>query len=432
VPISPRGNVSSLIARHELAIVFGLSALTALWAYRIQSFQVFRYWDSDEYYLMAQQLAAGETVTAAAPYAFRLLVPWLAGTCCAANIQQAFLAINLLSGIALVLLLVIWLRRFVDNAAIRVLTAAACVLQWHAPVRFVFYYPAYVDPLFQALVVAALIAGERLLDRPSLAAATLYTVIVAAGTAVRETMLIVPACALIGAVINRGGARSWRISQAAGALAAGVAVYLLARAVVDPRGGYRFIDAVTLHLSHKPIESLLLAWFIAFGPVLAVVLYDWRATMAFLRQRADLAAMPLLYFVLAYIGGHDTERYLFWSAPVVYLLIAQSIERHQRLLSSAAVATVLIVGQLLAQRVLWPVPDPGSAVVALGDQGGVADRVFAVANRVFVINDFHWNLWSNFGSRPFHLVQLAFYLTVGAAILMLMHRRDAALRGATT
>ena len=409
-----------------------MSVLTAAWAYRIQAFQVFRYWDSDEYFLMAQQLGAGETVTAAAPYAYRLLVPWMAGTCCAGDIQRAFLVINLLSGIALVWLLVIWLRRFVDNAVVRVLVAAACVLQWHGPVRFVFYYPAYVDPLFQALVVAALIAAERLLDRRSTGAATIYATIVAIGTAARETMLIVPVCAVAGAIFNRGGSRSWRISWAASALAAGAAVYLLARTVVDPRGGYRFADAVALHLAGKPIESLALVWFIAFGPVLAVVLYDWRGTLAFLSQRVDLAAMPIVYFVLAYVGGHDTERYLFWSAPVVYLLIARSIERHQRVIGSAAVATVLITAQLLAERVLWPVPDPGSAVVPLGDQTGFVNRLYAVANRVFVIDDFHWNLWSNFGSRPFHLVQLAFYLAAGATIVMLMRRRAAALRGTTT
>jgi hypothetical protein len=41
---------------------------------------------------------------------------------------------------------------------------------------------------------------------------------------------------------------------------------------------------------------------------------------------------------------------------------------------------------------------------------------------VFVIDDFHWNLWSNFGSRPFHLVQLAFYLAISATVIALMRR----------
>ena len=43
----------------------------AAWASQTQSYQVYRYWDSDEYFLMAQQFAAGEPVTAVTPSAFR-------------------------------------------------------------------------------------------------------------------------------------------------------------------------------------------------------------------------------------------------------------------------------------------------------------------------------------------------------------------------
>jgi hypothetical protein len=156
--------------------------------------------------------------------------------------------------------------------------------------------------------------------------------------------------------------------------------------------------------------------------MIAVVAYDWRATWAFVKARADLAVLPFVCIALAYVGGHDTERYFFWAMPVVYLLIAQSIERHYRVVSSAVVATLLVAGQLLAQRVFWAVPDPGNAVTPLSDVGGLA-RLYAIANRVFVIDDFHWNLWSNFGSRPFHLVQLAFYLTLSILIVGLMRRR---------
>ena len=83
-------------ARFEIPITLGIAAAAALWAYQIQVFQVFRYWDSDEYFLMAQQFAAGDNVTAAAPYAYRVLTPWLVATCCADNIQLGFLILNLL------------------------------------------------------------------------------------------------------------------------------------------------------------------------------------------------------------------------------------------------------------------------------------------------------------------------------------------------
>lgn len=406
----------------ELPLALVVSAASALWAWQTQVFQVFRYWDSDEYFLMAQQLAAGETVTAAAPYAYRKLAPWIVAQCCAGDIQRGFLFLNLAAGAALSVLLVFWLRRFVQGAGIRLLMVAAFALQWHGPLRFVFYYPAYIDPLFQVFLIAALIVGEQLIARPSVAAGVGYAALVAAGTFTREVTLIVPLCALAGAVVTRRTAHGY--TWPALALAAGVAALLAARLGTDPRGGYRFLDAITLHLANKPIESLALVWFIAFGPMLAVVAFDWRATLAFLARRIDLALLPLGFFLLSYIGGHDTERYLFWVMPVVYLLIAQSFERHRALVSAPAIAALLLAGQVLSQRVLWPIPDPGIAVTALSASAGL-DRLYAIANRVFVIDDFHWNLWSNFGSRPFHLVQLAFYLALSAAIVWLLQRRAA-------
>jgi hypothetical protein len=410
------------IAKHEIALTLAIAAGSAAWASYIQAYQVFRLWDSDEYFLMAQQFAAGEPVTAATPYAYRVLTPWLVATCCAGDIQRGFLLVNLLSGLALSVLLIYWLRHFIARPGVRVLMAAAFALQWHGPIRFVFYYPAYVDPLFQVFMVAALIVAERLLSRPSIGAGLAYTLLVGIGTTARETMLIVPACGLIAALQPRRQALQRRAVWPVFGLIAGVTAYLGARALVDPRAGYRFVDAIALHLLNKPFFSLLLAPFISFGPMIAVIAYDWRATAAFFKQRLDLASLMAVGLALAYVGGHDTERYFFWVMPVLYLLVAQSLERHYAVVSSAAVAGVLIAGQLVAQRVLWAVPDPQTTVTALSDVSGGFAKLYAIANRVFVIDDFHWNLWSNFGSRPFHLVQLAFYLAVSAAVVALMHR----------
>lgn len=411
-----------LLRRAELPLVLGLVVLAAMWARQIQVFQVFRYWDADHYFLMTQQLAAGETVTAAAPYAYRQLAPWIVAQCCDGDIQRGFLLLNLAAGASLSVLLALWLRGFVRSAGIRLLIVAAFALQWHAPLRFAFYYPVYIDPLFQVFLLAALIVGERLTAQSPAIAGAAYVVLVAAGTYAREVMLVVPMCALAGAMVSRRGLPS--LTWPAAALAAGMAAFLAAHLNTDPAGGYRFLDAVALHLTNKPVESLALVWFIAFGPLLAVVLFDWRATLAFLSRRLDLALMPLAFVVLSYIGGHDTERYLFWAMPVVYLLIAQSLERHRALVSAPLIAGLLIVSQTLSQRVFWPVPDPGTAVAPLADAVSFPAQLYAIANRVFVIDDFHWNLWSNFGSRPFHLVQLAFYVAVSAALIVLLQRES--------
>ncbi|HET9706552.1 MAG TPA: hypothetical protein VFP85_21075 [Vicinamibacterales bacterium] len=410
-----------------MAVVALISAFGAAWAFHTQEFQVFRYWDSDEYFLMAEQLAAGQPVTASLPYAYRPLTPWIVGSCCGTNIQTGFLAVNLAAGLLTAMLLVVWLRRFTSSAGVRVLVVAALMLHWLSPLRFSFYYPAYVDPVFHLLVVAALISGEWLRAAPSIGRGLLYCGLVVLGTLAREVMLIVPLCAALAAAIDRR-ARGWQ----AVALAAAAVVYLAVQWSVAPRStDYSWLGAVSAQLSRKRPESLLLTWLLVFGPVLAVVVYDWRATLTFLKTRADFSALLVLCAVLAYVGGTDTERLIFWSAPIVGLLVAQSIERHRTLISSAMPAALLIAGQLLSTRVLWPIPDPGSAVLPLAATPGALSRLDAIVNRVFVIDDFHWNLWSYFGSRPFHLVQLGFYLAIATAVVFLMNRRAATLKLAT-
>lgn len=416
---------SQPLTRYEPAIILLISILVAAWAQATQSFQVFRYWDSDEYFLMAEQLAAGQTITAAAPYSYRVLTPWIVSQCCSANIQIGFLIVNVAAGVATALLLIHWLRQFTSSEAVRLLVVSGFVLHWIGPIRFPFYYPAYVDPVFQLIVIAALISGEWLRQEPSTRNGVLYALLVVLGTLGREIMLVVPLCALVAAAVERR-LRAPQVAWQGTALAAGVVTYLAIRWSVDPRPGYSVLTAMAAQLMKKRPESLLLTWFLTFGPSVAVVVYDWRSTQAFLRRRLDLGLLLLSCTVLAYFGGTDTERLMFWSAPVVGMLVAQSIERHRRVVSSAAVAGLLVAGQFLASRILWPIPDPGNAVQALSETNGWAARIYAIANRVFVIDDFHWNLWSYFGSRPFHLVQLAFYLLLSAAVVMLMKRRATA------
>jgi hypothetical protein len=411
--------------RAELPLALAIVAVTALWARQIQGFQVFRYWDSDEYFRMAQQFAAGEPVSAAAPYVYRVLTPWVVARCCADDLQQGFLLTNLAAGAALALLLVFWLRRFVDSAAIRLLMVAAYAMQWHAPVRFSFYYPGYVDPLFQVFLVAALLVGDHFVSRPTFGVGVLYVLLIALGSLARETMLLAPLAGLVAAIVvwRRHGVTPalWFLA----AMAAGLLSYLTVQSLTSARGGYSFVEALLTALATKPVEALPLSWFIAFGPMLAIVAYDWRATLAFLRERPDLATVLAACLVLGYTGGTDTERFVFWAMPVTYLLIARSIERHRAILAAPGVALLVVAGQVISERVLWPVPNPGSAVTPLSDVAGLPASIYAVANRVFVIDDFHWNLWSTFGSRPFHLVQLAFYLGLSAAIIAAMRRRAA-------
>src|SRR5215510_3150521 len=123
----------------EYACVLVVVLLAAWWSQHIQKYQVFRIADSDEYYIMTEQLAAGTTLTASSPYVYRMLTPWIVARCCPSNIQRGFLVVNVIAAALSAVLLTMWLATYVGDPPVRLLMSAAYVWEWHQPVRFVFY-----------------------------------------------------------------------------------------------------------------------------------------------------------------------------------------------------------------------------------------------------------------------------------------------------
>jgi hypothetical protein len=184
------------------------------------------------------------------------------------------------------------------------------------------------------------------------------------------------------------------------------------------------------NVQKKPLFTWVLAWFFTFGPVLAIVAYDWRRAVGFLADRRDLAVFLAFFAALSYAGGTDTERLLFWAMPVVYVLIGRAIEAEPRLFADWRVIAVLAAAQAVSARVFWPIPNPGTNVEPFTG-GSVASRVWPFINRIVVIDDFHWNLWSAFGSRPAHALTLAWDLAFVTAMAAWLARRARALRRAS-
>jgi hypothetical protein len=408
----------------DLWWVLGLVVAASLWSAHIQHYQVYRYWDSDEYFTLAEQLAAGRPVTASAPYVYRVLTPWIVAHCCAADIQRGFLIVNIVAGALSAVVLAVWLRRFVTDWRIRVLVTAAYIWEWHAPVRFVYYYPAYVDPLLLLFLPLGLIFVERTAERPTALNIVALIAITGAGVLAREMMLLVPLSALLHRRLWTATRGAARLTVFAGPIAAALIATVVAHRGTVPRVAYSFSEAVLYHLQHKPIFSLALSWFMTFGPVIAIVLYDWRDAVEFLRMHRHLAAYLVACAAFAYVGGHDTERYLIWAAPVVYVLVGRALVRQRAVLRGAALAAALVIAQMVSERVLWGIPDPTRAVTAFSDLSGAVAKTGSILNRLFVIDDFHWNLWSNFGSRPFHLLLLGLYAAFSALVIVWMRSRS--------
>jgi hypothetical protein len=409
--------------RGELIWVIGIVIAANLWSAHVQRYQGFRLWDADEYYALAEQLAAGQPVTASAPYVYRVLTPWLVAKCCPTHIQRGFLIVNVIAGALAAVVLALWLRRFVSDWRVRVLVTAAYIWEWHGPVRLPYYSPAYVDALLLMFLPLGLIFVERTAERFNGLNVAALIAITGLGVLAREMMLLVPISALLHRGLWARTRGAGRVVALGGPIAAAAAATWIAHRGTDPRVAYSFLAAVGFQLTHKPLFSLVLSWFMTFGPVIAVVLYDWRDAVAFLRRHQNLAAYLVLCAVLSYVGGTDTERLLSWAAPVVYVLIARAIERNWSVLAGSALAGVLLAAQLISERVFWGIPNPTSSATALTDVPGTLHKVYSVLNRLFVIDEFYWNLWSNFGSRPFHLLLLALYAAFSAVVIVWMTRR---------
>lgn len=69
--------------------------------------------------------------------------------------------------------------------------------------------------------------------------------------------------------------------------------------------------------------------------------------------------MLLAFAILAWIGGSDTERILYWSAPIVYILIGKSLEKR---VPFPAQIWVLLVGiTILSERIVFILSEKESA-----------------------------------------------------------------------
>ncbi len=318
--------------------------------------------DGAAYFGVAAQLSIPVRPEARAPFVYRLgtplLVSWLPGP---VRLGQ-FEAVNLAGGLLATGLLVFWLRHSILDWKVRFALVVLFVTQWHGPIRYAHYYPATVEPWGHVFLLAGLLCLNRMRAQRTFATVAGLTLVCAVGVVFREAVLLVALAALLlGNPIrawDRGNGPRLRAVDAIAALAAG-AVLVAVHTVAIATNEYAFSSQVLRLIETNASWRYLLAWFVAFGPILVTLLYGWRSLGRYLIRRQELLAFLLGVGMLAYIGGSDTERFLYWSAPVIYLLVGMSVER-LRPLAATAWWALLVASQTISQRWFWTVPDfPG-------------------------------------------------------------------------
>jgi len=421
-----------------LALFTVVTATTARFQHRTQ-LNHGQGWDGCAYYSTAGQLSEGKTPRGPSPFIYRLGTPAVATLLSSQGLLNGFLRANVLAAALLTVLMVIWLRQHVANRLIRVLLLSAFLLEWLGPARFTYFYPTTCDPWAMTFCLLALILVDRLQARISPIMLVFTCLTCLAGSLFREFELLVglSALAAAGFLSCERGLRVHPpkllltlpfVSALVGLTVAHL--YASPGPLITTEVGclgtypkdYTYIHTAVHWLYTQPLAMYIHAWLIAFGPILFLLLFDWRGSLGFLRGRQHLLFYLVGVMGLAWIGGYDTERYAFYAMPVIYVLCGRVIARNASIFKSPVLICSLAVTQLISARVLWTIPDywqstaPNALQLAL-DTPAPSYFMLIPFGRISVLN-----LLSHFG--PMMSVSLAQYCVLGVALLAFMRHRE--------
>lgn len=322
-------------------------------------------WEGVNYLSMARQTAEGRfPIAEEAPTVFRLGAPVLAGLLnrfSGWNLVACFRAVNGVANVLSFALLVVWLRGFLVDWRVRTALALVFLLQWDAPVRWLYFFPPHTDPWMWVFMLAGLLAAERCRAQQTPGRIVLVTALTVVGACFREIVLIIGVVLpFIGNPVRPGAVgERWRgLWPRLIPLAAGVLTTLVLRHAVRREGTYDFAWTALHYLFSKPWPAYGLSWFSAFGPILWLAVLRPRQGAAFLARHQHLAVYLAAFAVLAYMGGSDTERFLYWTMPVVYVLIGRALEEAAGLWPRWLLAGLAGAQFVAARAVFWPAVPP--------------------------------------------------------------------------
>lgn len=377
-------------------------------------------WDGVEYGRIAAQLAGGGQPVAEAPFVYRIGTPWLASLLGGDNLLQGFFLVNFTAALVAPILLFLWLLGFPIRRDTRLLLLATFLFTWHTPLRFTVFYPAYVDPVMWVLWLGGLLALRATPLRPGPAWLSAWMLFAAVAAAFREVLLLLPLMLplrqidpleLLRARPAWRGLRSWitarlRISSIA-PLLTGLLLLVLIQAWARATNDYGFARTAVLWTYQKGLPHMLHGALLAFGPLVLLcaggTLFRVRLS-AFGRDVFPGLLLPAL-IMFAWVGGSDTERILYWAAPLLLVLAGIGIDRLRATGGGLLLLAVMLGAEVIGQRWFWAIPDhPSDATTPLPLLGFWTDQMQ------------YLDLYSFHGERRLQALSLAQYLLLAAGL----------------
>ena len=373
-----------------------------------------RGYDGSNYYEVAEQLRAGERPSGPERFVRRIGTPFLAAITGVDDLIAAFRIVNVCAVLISTLLLVAWLRRYLDNLPLRLAVVCIYATHWLQLARFTTFYPVLVDAWSQTFCFAGLVGIAAYEREPSRGKALAISAISLAGVCFREVVLIVPLAFLL--------ARNAlpRVHQWVPLALAAAALLAVNAFIVPTDAGFTASEHLLARAASRSPLTYGLGWMVAFGPALFLILFDWRKVVDFLKRHVWMFVYLLGVAAAGWAGSLESERHaLNWGAPIVYLLIARAIQHHSRAVTRSGALVLLVAAQLLVGRLFWDVPQPAEGTVA-GSPAMVLTPLGPATE--------YLDLFPDYLSTALAWSQLLQHVAVGAVILILMGVAMAASR----
>jgi hypothetical protein len=200
-------------------------------------------------------------------------------------------------------------------------------------------------------------------------------------------------------------------------LAAGIAAVFLVRSLASQANEYSFIQTAINWMYDKQFATYIHAYFVTYGILIIIPIYFWRGSIRLLWENQYLLVYLIAFLVFGLIGGSDTERFLFWAMPVVFVLLGSAIEEHKDVFKSPWLILFLTAATVCSQRLFWTIAD-------FPNYFPTPAPILSILSSKFQYLD----LWSWFAQRSIQVKSFAQYLVVGGLLLLWLNRRSYVLR----
>ncbi len=413
----------------EWPLALLLIAAAFFWAGQLESpisYQDGFGWDGVEYGRMAAQFAAGVAPKAEAPFVYRIGTPWLVARLSPDNPLAGFRLLNLGASLIAPLLLFAWFKSFRLEPFMRLLMLASFLLAWHTPLRFSFFYPVWVDPLLWLWWLGGLLMLLKTPRRTGPIWLVAWTLFAASGAAIREVILLLPLLLALRGHSAGDLLAHWRKPlKLAGSLlekmrlldllpfAAGIAVLLMIQAWATATNSYSFASTAIIWLYQKSIPHMLHGLQLAFSPLIfagLLLAYRRGSWQGFAGDTGTPLIFALSLFVLGWTGGSDTERILYWAAPLLMVIAGTGLKGLLDTRQGWLWLALLILLEAAGQRWILPTPDYS------------AEATSGWPLLSFWADGQYLDLYSFHGERRLEALSLAQYTLVNGIIAWLILR----------